>query len=221
MNPRLPSSKKWTAFPADYTDQIKEVFTQGFETQLKDCKLIIEGHIYAQEILLRVGVLKKGRLVQANFEVSINYSAAKQDAVERIYNCIDAAASMMSEYFDGDDEGESELPRVWKEYEFDKQKLFMQFSTVNTELENQADALLAQADDIPRVLVQEEISEDALDQVEEILETETADDEDLMEDEFGEDDDDDDDSAEELEEEAAKRPTIFGGKKPKKREDFH
>jgi hypothetical protein len=209
MKPRLPSSKKWTAFPKEYLEQIDTVFKQGFAAQLVGAQLFIEGRIYPQEILLRVGMLEKGRLVQNNFEVSVEYSPIKKDAVERIHNAIDAAASMMNEYFETD--GEVEFPKVWKEYDFDPIKVFLQYSTVNTGLEAQANALLEKTD--PQLVIEEDESEDALDRAEESLATEADDpDDDLTEEGASEDQDEDDD-------EERKSPSMFSGKK--KKESLH
>lgn len=143
MKPRLKTSNKWTALPKEYVKQIQDVFNETFATQLKNGELIVEGRIYPQEILLRVGYLEKGRLLQANFEASADYSKQKNDAVDRIYNCIDLAASMMDEYFAK--EGEAELPYVWEEIDFKGQKMFYQYSGVNSKLEAEADRLLGLA----------------------------------------------------------------------------
>ena len=113
MNPRLKSSKKWTAFPKEYTEQIQTVFKENFAQYLEDAELIVEGRIYTEEIMLRVGYLEKGRLAQANFEVSMNYSQEQQDAMKRIHNCIDAAASMMMEYLENDGDVDFDEARVW------------------------------------------------------------------------------------------------------------
>ncbi len=159
MNPRLKTSKKWTAFPGEYLTQIQSVFAETFAKNLTNAKLVVEGRIYPEEILLRVGVLEQGRLSQANFEVSMNYSTQKKDAVERIHDCIDAAASMMNDYFESN--GEVEFPRTWQEFEFNKNPLFLQFSTVNTDLEAQADALLGKS--FEQMVEEDKASEDAED----------------------------------------------------------
>jgi hypothetical protein len=195
MKPRLNSSKKWTAFPKDYLQQIEDVFKQNFGAQLGGAKLVIEGRIYTEEILLRVGFQEKGRLTQPNFEVSMNYKQKQADAVQRIHDCIDAAASMMDEYFNTD--GEAEFPLIWKEYDFNKQKLYLQFSTVNSSLEAEADKLLGK--EFNDLLTEEPPTEDALDLAEDKL-----------------DPADEDDSAE------GAGPTMFGGKaKKKKKDDLH
>lgn len=168
MIPRLKTSKKWTAFPEEYLHQIEEVFTSTFKRQLSQSQLIVEGRIYTEEILLRVGIREKGRLAQSNFEVSMSYSQKSQDAIDRIHDCIDAAASMMNDYFSS--EKEADFPRQWQEFEFNQRPLFLQFSTENSDLEAQADALLGQSFE---EMVQEDTeSEDALDRADEKIESE-------------------------------------------------
>jgi hypothetical protein len=193
MIPRLKNSKKWTAFPKEYLTQIEDVFTNTFKKQLKDSQLIVEGRIYTEEILLRVGIREKGRLAQSNFEVSMNYSQQKKDAVERIHDCVDAAASMMNDYFNSNEE-ELDFPRTWQEFEFNKHPLYLQFSTENTDLESQADALLGQS--FADMVQEDRDSEDALDRAEERVEA--------------------------SEEDPASGPSMFGGKKSsKKKSDLH
>lgn len=161
MNPRLPSSKKWTAFPADFIEQISQVFRDEFKAHLSKSKIIVEGRIYPEEVLLRVGCLEMGRLKQNNFEISMSYSYEKQDAVDRIHDCIDAAASMMSEFFES--AGEVEFPVAWKKFDLDKNKsVYLQYSTVNTDLEAQADAILGLEN---KALVKEETNNDDPDTV--------------------------------------------------------
>lgn len=155
MNPRLKSSKSWTKFPKEYSDQILAVFNENFAEFLKDATLIIDGRIYSEEIVLRVGYLEKGRLLQANFEASMNYSQTEQDALQRIHNCVDAAASMMMEYLEN--KGEVDFPYKWKEYNFQGNKLYLQFSTENSSLEEEANRLLGLTEED---LFNEDISDD-------------------------------------------------------------
>ncbi len=203
MKPRLTKSKKWTALPAEYLKQIETVFSEGFAAQLSGHKLIIEGRIYSEEILLRVGALENGRLSQKNFEVSIGYSTKTKDAVDRIHNAIDAIASMMNEHFE--DPEKDDFPRSWKEYDFDNQKVYLQYSTVNSELEAQADALLGEAGE--DLVVEEPETEDALEAADEVLPSSSEEDIELEEEE-------DEDSVI-----AEKGPSMFSGKK--KKENLH
>lgn len=159
MTPRLKSSKKWTAFPEEYRSQIEEVFKQEFAEKMgADTKLVIDGRIYPEEILLRVGLQKKGQLRQDNFEVSAVYSVEAGDAVERIGASVDAAASMMADHFELE---EVEFPRTWTEYEFDGKSIYLQYSTENTDLEKAANELLGE--EAKALVYEDEDSDDALD----------------------------------------------------------
>lgn len=209
MQPRLKSSKKWTAFPQEYVAQIETVFQENFSDLLGTNKLVIEGRIYPAEVMLRVGIKQEGRLRQSNFEVSMDYDPKKKDAVDRIHNCIDAAASMMMDYFENEDE--SEFPRSWQEFPFQGHKLFLQYTTENPDLEAQADALLGE--DEKALVLEEEESEDALAraEVDETL-SDDPDDED-----FPTEDDDEDEEDEDL----PAGPQMFGGGKKKGKGDLH
>ena len=140
MKARLKNSKKWTSFPKEYLSQIQDVFTQNFKKDIGGGTIHVEGRIYAGEILLRVGFLAKGRLKQANCEVSIEYDKQKENTVKIIYLALDCAASMMSEYFQKQDD--SEFPQSWKPFKVENKEVYLQYSTINTQLEKQADELL-------------------------------------------------------------------------------
>ncbi len=203
MNPRLKSSKKWTAFPKEYSEQIQTVFSDNFASYLVDASLVVEGRIYPEEVLLRVGYLEKGRLTQANFEVSMNYSQIEQDAVARIHNCIDAAASMMVEYFEK--EGVVDFPYTWTEFPFQGKKMFLQYNTENSTLESEANRLLGVNED--DLLLEVEEGEDALEHAE-------------LDEELSPPRDDEEDFPADLEDEDPS-PKMFGGKKKKKKDDLH
>lgn len=153
MEPRLKSSKKWTKFPTEFEQQIADLFKGEFAAFLKDSRVIVSGRIYPKEILLRVGFLNPGSIKQHNFEVSAEYDINKDSAQNCINDCVDMAASLMATYIDSQTSGsaeellleeseENDLPRIWKEFQFNKKKIFGQYSTVNTDLEEQANQLL-------------------------------------------------------------------------------
>lgn len=215
MNPRLKTSKKWTAFPKEYSTQIQTLFKENFEAYIGDADLIVEGRIYQEEVMLRVGYLEKGRLTQANFEISMNYSRDKKDAVARIHNCVDAAASMMMDYFEND--GQVDFPYVWKEVPFQGQKLYMQFNTENSSLEAEANKLLG-IDEGTLLVDEVEENEDALVRAEERVEAPTDPDQEVEDVDFENDYEDDED---EQESDDDKSPRMFGGKKPKKGDGLH
>ncbi|MDG0816545.1 hypothetical protein [Bdellovibrio svalbardensis] len=204
MNPRLKSSKKWTNFPKEYSDQIEAVFKENFAQFLDDAELVIEGRIYSEEIALRVGYHQSGRLAQANFEVSMNYSQNEQDVLTRIHNCVDAAASMMLEYFDN--EGIVDFPYTWTEFPFQGKKLYLKYSTENSSLEAEANKLLGITED--SMVLEDEDSEDALavaEIKEELSPPRSDEDEPLELPEDAEEDEDEDTG-----------PRMFGGKSKKK-----
>ncbi len=204
MNPRLKSSKKWTNFPKEYSDQIEAVFKENFAQFLDDAELIIEGRIYSDEIMLRVGYHEKGRLAQANFEVSMNYSQDQQDAVTRIHNCVDAAASMMMEYFDN--EGIVDFPYTWTEFPFQGKKIFLKYTTENSSLEAEANKLLGITDDA--MMMEDEETEDALEvaEIKEELSPPRSDEDEPLELPEDAEDDKNEDAG----------PRMFGGKSKKK-----
>lgn len=146
MIPRLKSSLKWTSLPTELCGQIREVFEENFEQAAKSGKIIIAGRIYPEELCFQAGYLETGRLMQANFEVSLDFNARKQNALEKIQVCIDCAASMMQQFFESED-GLEAFPREWQSHEFDGQKLFLQVSTENSSLESEANRLLGELDD--------------------------------------------------------------------------
>ncbi len=214
MNPRMKSSKKWTKFPKEYSDQILSVFQDNFGIQLEDSSIHIEGRIYQEEVMLRVGIRKNGQLRQANFEVSMNYSQDEQDAIERIHNCVDAAASMVMEYIEK--EGEVDFPLTWQEYPFQSRKIYLQFTTENSDLESEANKILGISE---AMYNEDEESEDALARADEHIEHEDLHDHDGDENDYvSEEKTEDEEDAE------PGQPRMFGGlpKPPKKKkEDMH
>lgn len=81
--------------------------------------------------------------------------------MDRLFSCIDVLGSLMEEYFEaGEDVDSIDVPLHWKGYEFEGETIFLQYSTVNTKLEEEANRLLGLIGD---ELVNERLSdEDAL-----------------------------------------------------------
>lgn len=140
MQGRRETSKRWTAFPAEYVEQIRSVFQDSFAQSLGKSVLVVEGQIFPQEICMRVGFREPSQLRQSNFEISLDFDPAKDNAIEQIYQCIDAVAMLMTSYFEGADP--NSFPKEWKPFQFEKKKMYFQFSTINTDLESEADRLL-------------------------------------------------------------------------------
>lgn len=145
MNPRKKESKKWSTLPPELSKQIKTVFEENFKSQLQGKTLKVEGRIYPTEVLMRIGINTAGELRYQNFEVSIDHSPEKQNTIQMITIAVDAIASLIFDYFDKEEI--HEMPYVWQEYPFEKHTLWLQFSSVNSDLESQANKLLGLKDE--------------------------------------------------------------------------
>lgn len=171
MKPRYKISQKWTAFPAEFAEQIRLVFVQNFEKQLgKAMSLSVDGRIYQKEITLRIGLHSKGELKHFNFEASIdlppNPANDENKIFETISVAVDALASLVAEYFENDQE--IEIPYTWTESKLDGKSVWIQHSTENPDLEAEANKLLGLEDDEAILRdADEEKSEDILDATEE------------------------------------------------------
>ncbi|MCB0407607.1 MAG: hypothetical protein KDD34_05335 [Bdellovibrionales bacterium] len=107
---------------------------------MENGKILTEGRIYKEELLLKVGYHEKGRLKQSHFEISIQYDKQKENAVQLIYLMIDVAATMLDELFMA--ENDHDFPRIWQEFDVENKKVYLQYTSTNSELEAQADKLL-------------------------------------------------------------------------------
>ena len=145
MNPRKKESKKWSAIPAELSKQIQTVFEENFKNHLVGKKLKVEGRIYPTEIMLRVGINVTGELRFQNFEVSVDHSPEKQNTIAQIHLAVDAIASLMMDYFA--DEEAHEMPFTWQEYPFQSEKIWLQYTSENSDLEAQANKLLGLEDE--------------------------------------------------------------------------
>lgn len=155
LKPRHAASKSWTPLPEDFAAKIKTVFNQQFQKESATGEFLLEGRIYPDEILLRMGYLELGRLRQINFEASmdvplvqetIDEESAEGDeeslTITRLYTSIDALGSLMEEYFQKGDLEEMDVPRSWRPFDFEGETVYLQYSTVNSKLEAEADRLL-------------------------------------------------------------------------------
>ncbi|MBC7456643.1 MAG: hypothetical protein H7235_00075 [Bdellovibrionaceae bacterium] len=165
MNPRYKSNKKWTEFPADLTAGISDIFKQNFKTLFSDnTEVHVSGRFYEKEILVQVGLHKKGELRYSNFEVSLDHKNEPDKVIEQVYMAVDAIASLILEFFENGEE--IELPYTWMEYPFNDQKVWLQFSTENPQLKDAADKLLGEANDSLIKEIDDEDSADILDATE-------------------------------------------------------
>lgn len=170
----------WTELPVEFTEKIRQIFSDQFKIESNHGDFIVEGRIYPEEIVIRLGYLERGRLKQINFEASMDIpkrapeaeeaepvldadeqlSTKKSGTMDLIYTGIDVLGSVMEEYFEIDDEDELDVPDRWKEFTFEGSQVYLQYSTVNTRLEDEANRLLGILTD--ELVVEEGETEDAL-----------------------------------------------------------
>ncbi len=161
--PRLATSTKSTLVPPEFLAKVIGVFEKQFEVE---GEFIADGAIFPQELVLRVGYLEPGRLKQINFEASMDVTKSvstdgADSTMDRLFTLIDVLGSLMEEYFHADrDETTMDVPLYWKQYEFEGETVYLQHSTVNTRLEEEADRILGLIAD--GLVKEAKASEDAL-----------------------------------------------------------
>lgn len=142
MHPRLKTSKKWSALPKEFLRQVDSVFKQSFKDQIGSGKVEAEGRIYPEEILVSVGFRPQTGLKQNNFEISIPYKKDKDNVLKLLHLAVDTAASLFEQFFAA--ENDHDFPRIWQEFEVEGRSVYVQYSTTNSELENEANKLLGE-----------------------------------------------------------------------------
>lgn len=180
LTPRLASSRQWTALPAELLKNILGIFNSQFKAEAQRGEFLIDGRIYSDELVMRVGYLEKGRLKQVNFESSMDLKAHSEAELElknldenessetsedsatmaRVFTSIDALGSLLEEYFDLGDEEEIDVPERWRAYDFEGDVVYLQHSTINSRLEDEADRWLGL--DEKKLYHEAQESEDAL-----------------------------------------------------------
>jgi hypothetical protein len=140
LKPRLKSSLKKTEFPLDYIKMVRDIIQKNFKKDVASKDVIVEGAIYNDEVLLRIGFREKNSITQMNFEASVEHSLKKKNIMEQIYLSLDGLGAMIDEYFKAD--GDIELPKSWTEFKLDGKLVYLQTSTENSDLEAEADKIL-------------------------------------------------------------------------------
>lgn len=174
LTPRLATSHQWTELPAELLTNLKKVFVEQFKPEAQHGEFLFEGRIYPDELVVRAGYLEAGRLKQVNFEASMDLpkdkskenledeetDPAESAVMQRLYSCIDALGSLMEEYFEIGDDEEMEIPANWQPFDFEGEIIYLQHSTYNSKLEEEADRLLGLMEN--QLVHEENQSEDAL-----------------------------------------------------------
>lgn len=142
MEPRLSTSRKWTPLPEEFLGQIGSVFKQSFSSHIGTGSIEIEGKIYPEEILISAGFREHKALKQSNWAVSIEYKRNKDNVLKLLHLAVDALASLFEQYFAA--ESDQDFPRVWEEADFEGRKIYVEYNTINSSLESEADRILGE-----------------------------------------------------------------------------
>lgn len=133
--------KKYSALPADFSNLMKECILSLDEAQLwSDKDLKISGRIYPEELILKFSLKKPGLIRCENFSASLDFDGEAKNLVEKAQTAMEALSSMMEQYYASTEE--LDLPEDWHSYKFEKEEVFLMYSTENDDLEAQANALL-------------------------------------------------------------------------------
>ena len=159
MEPRLKTSKKWTPLPSELVEQIESLFTENFAEQSSGGRFLFEGRIYPGELLLRLGYLPQSALRQNNFELSIDYNSQRENLMNLIHMAVDATASLFADWLEDE---ENKPSTNWQEFSVQNKKIYARYSTLNTELEAEADRILGE--DKSSLVVDEDELEEQLKQ---------------------------------------------------------
>jgi hypothetical protein len=160
VEPRLKTSTKWTALPKDFLAQIRSALKENFANQIGKGTVQVDGRIYPEEVLIRVGFAEPGRLKQSHWDVSISYKKDKDNVLKMLHLAVDAAASLFDQIFTSPDD---DFPRIWQEIDFEGRKLHIQYTTENSQLEDEADRILGlKKDDLAQGDWDEDISPESI-----------------------------------------------------------
>jgi hypothetical protein len=144
MEPRLSTSRKWTPLPEELITQIRSVFKQSFKSHIGQGSIEANGKIFPEEILVSVGYRAQNALKQSNFEISIAYKRNKDNVLKLLHLAVDASAALFEQFFAA--ENDHDFPRIWEEAKFENRSIYIQYNTVNSTLESEADRLLGESD---------------------------------------------------------------------------
>lgn len=141
MEPRLHTSSKWVPFPTELVAQIEEVTAETFADFDLGGKFIVDGIICPNELVLRIGLHKEGKLRQNHFEASLEFSGEEDKTTDLIHLMVDFLGQVWESFLEDEPEFD-EMPLGWVSHRFEKKDIFLRYTSANTLLEQQADELL-------------------------------------------------------------------------------
>ena len=134
-------TKKYSGLPADFSNLMKECIQSLEEAKLwSEKNLEVSGRIYPEELIVKFSLKEPGMIRCENFSASLDFDGEAKNLVEKAQVAMEALSSMMEQYYASTEE--MDLPEDWHSYKFDKEEIFLMYSTENDDLEAQANALL-------------------------------------------------------------------------------
>ena len=136
-------SKKYSSLPGDFNELIKQSLNDSeVATLWKGKTLNVSGRIYPEELILKVGLNAEGEIRFQNFSASLDFDGESKNLIEKTQIAMEAISSMMEQFLSSTEE--MDMPEDWHSYKFDKEEIYMMFSTENDDLEAKANALLGE-----------------------------------------------------------------------------
>lgn len=156
---RVNKASKSTKLPAEFSNQISEVFNEHFKKQLGGQPVLVDTLLTASEVVVRVGYNPKGmKLQQHNFEVSLDYDQKPAtNLVSSVHLAIDALANILQEHIEKPNQ---DFSPTWTAMTLEKREFFYRYTAENSELEKQANDLLGINDEESLVKLDETIEDE-------------------------------------------------------------
>ncbi len=156
LESRTNKASKSTKLPAEFSNQIIEVFNEHFKKQLQGQPVLVDSLLTGNEVVVRVGYNPKGmKLRQHNFEVSLDYDQKPAtNLVSSVHLAIDALANILQEHIEKPDQ---DFSPTWTAMTLEKREFFYRYTAENSDLEKQANDLLGIDDQEPLVKIDDTV----------------------------------------------------------------
>ncbi len=141
MTPRDEKNTAYTTFPEELLIAVQDHFTEEFLNEAESGDFFSFGRIYQNEIVLRVGYLKKGSISQVNFDTSTESSNSQAGIITSIEDLVFGTKELFVDYFKN--KNLEHFSYHWNPLN-SSSKVHYKFDATNTGLESQADALLGE-----------------------------------------------------------------------------
>lgn len=156
---KLPTRKKQvkapTSLPKDFVNSVGKLFLEQFKSQVKGASFVVQGGLYADEILLCVSLAHPKTLRAASLHMSMdmakNAAENPEKVTERLKSMVDVAASWFAQGLEAGNGLDSVLDEMqdldtnWQEIDWEGTAVFVLLNKNNYTLEKAADEFLKKA----------------------------------------------------------------------------